>query len=260
MAWPNAERTLRQRTTCPHGEAWRPRLSGLMRGGACTALLLFLGCGSVQAQETDVTVGLSTGPVLRGIALGPEGISAQMAASYYSAARWFVTFGATTLRQPSNAPRTLQLTERVGYTWTLSSDWGAQLDYSHYTYPLDSSLRPFRYDEVGTTFAYRDLAFMSISVLRRTNAGYDDGSRWSFAYDLVGRQPLRPGLAMTAGVGYEDRHRQSGFGYAYGHVGLGARVDAAQLEVSYILTDNTAKARFGARASNRWAASLRWSF
>ena len=231
-----------------------------MRGGVSAAILFFLGCSSVQAQETDLTVGLSTGPVLRGLALGPEGISAHMAASYYSAARWFITVGATTLRQASDAPVTLQLTERLGYTWTLSSDWGAQLDYSHYTYPLDSSLRPYEHAEVGATFAYRDLAFMSISGLRKTNAGYDDGSRWSLAYDLVGRHPLRPGLAMTAGVGYGDRHRQSGFGYAYGHVGLGARVDAAQLEVSYVMTDNTAKARFGASASNRWTASLRWSF
>ena len=256
---------MRQRTGCPHGEAWhlrhlrRLRLPGLMRGGVSTAILFFLGCSSVQAQETDVSVGLSTGPILRGLALGPEGISAQMAASYYSAARWFVTLGATTLRQPSDAPRTLQLTERVGYTWTLSSDWGAQLDYSHYAYPFASSLRPFEHDGVGATFAYRDLAFMSIAGLRKAHAG-DDDDRWSFAYDLVGRHPLRPGLAMTAGGGYEDRHRQSGFGYAYGHVGLEARVDAAQLEVSYILTDNTAKARFGERASNRWTASLRWSF
>jgi hypothetical protein len=231
----------------------------LTRGGACAAILFFSACGSAQAQDADLSVGLSTGPVLRGLAFGAEGISVQLAGSYYSAAQWFIAFGATTLREPSNGSLTLQLTERVGYAWSLSDDWAAQLGYSRYSYPFASSLRPFGHDEIGTTFAYRDLAFMSIAALRKAHAS-DDDDRWSLAYDLVGRLPLRPGLAMTAGVGHEDHRRQAGFGYTYGHVGLGARVDAAQLEVSYILTDNTAKTRFGANASNRWTASLKWNF
>lgn len=223
------------------------------------AVLFFLGCSDAGAQETDLTIGVSSGPVLRGIALGPEGISAQAAVGYYSTERWFVTVGAATLRWSSDDPRTVQLTPRVGYAWDLSGDWGAQLDYAHYGYPLASALRAFEHDELGTTIAYRDLAFISVAGLRSANAGAD-GGRWSLAYDLVGRVPLRLASAMTAGVGFRDLHHESGFGYWYGHLGIGTRIDAAHLEMSYIATDNTAKARFGARASNRWTASLTWNF
>jgi uncharacterized protein (TIGR02001 family) len=228
--------------------------------GACAVAIAFmLGCGAAQAQETNLVLGLSSGVVIRGLLLGRNEPSVQAAATFYGATRWLAGIGAVSLRSPSDDAGAWLITGKVGYVWSLSEDWGAQLDYGRYAYPSSESLRPFDRDELNATFLYRDLVALSVSGLR--NARLDDGgSRASVAYDLTGRYPVRPGLSLIAGIGYQDLHRRSGFGYAYGHGGIGVRMGQARFEMSYIMTDATAKAQYGAGASNRWAAGLTWAF
>lgn len=228
--------------------------------GACAvAIALTLGCGAAQAQETNLVLGLNSGVVIRGLLLGRNEPSVQAAATFYGASRWLAGIGFTSLRSPSDDAGAWLVTGKVGYVWTLSEDWGAQLDYARYAYPSSESLRPFDRDELNATFLYRDLVALSVSGLR--NARLDDGgSRASVAYDLTGRYPVRPGLSLIAGVGYQDLHRRSGFGYAYGHGGIGVRMGQARFEMSYIMTDTTAKAQYGEGASDRWAAGLTWTF
>ena len=66
-------------------------------------------------------------------------------------------------------------------------------------------------------------------------------------------------LSASVGLGRLET-RGSGYTYAYGHLGLGAQWGATQAQLAYIATDAAAKRRFGDAASNRWAASLAWSF
>ena len=222
-------------------------------------MFLIAGCAGTQAQETDLSLGVNSGVVTRGIAVGRDEPSVRATATYTAAARWFVGIGAASVRSPSDHAQAFLLTGKLGYAWPVSETWGAQVDLARYAYRSSPSLRAFGRDELSATLAYRDLVVMSIAGLRNARLA-DGGSRFSLAYDLTMRYPLRSALSLSAGIGYQDLHRRSGFGYVYGHGGIGARLGAVQADIAYIVTDATAKTQFGASASNRWTAGLDWTF
>jgi uncharacterized protein (TIGR02001 family) len=223
-----------------------------------TVLTLLLVCGTSRAQETSLTLGLTSGVVTRGIQLGRGGPAVQASATYYSPQMWFASLSGATLGAPWNRAGT-QVLGKLGRVWRFSPDWGAQLDFSYYTYPFDSPLRQYEHNELGATLAYRDLLFMSVSGQRGTRTDVY-GNSTGAAYDAVVRYPLRADLALDAGIGYQQVHHQSSFGYTYGQLGLSTRIDMAQLAVAYIATSGVAKAQFGSNASDRWTASLTWGF
>ncbi len=266
-------------TTAPHARRSETRPALML----CALVMLLSACGGLHAQETNATLGLTSGVVTRGIALGHGGAAVQATVTHYSADMWFASLGAATLGAPWNRAQAVQVQGTIGRAWRFSDDWGAQLAYTYYAYPFDPSQRRYERSELGATLAYRDLAFLSVSGLRNPHAE-PYGSRRGVAYDLVLRYPLHPHLAATAGAGYQDlRGRssvgydyvstavavtagsadlrgRSSVGYGYGHLGVALGVEPAQLDLSYIATDANAKARFGRSASNRWAASLTWRF
>jgi len=222
-------------------------------------ILLICCCNEARAQETDLTIGLGSGVVIRGIASGREELSLQAMATYYATAGWHVGIGGTTVRSQAEPNQGVLLTGKLGYARPLSEDWSVQLGYSRYDYLLSASLRPFAHDELGASISYRDLVVLSISGLYNSRLS-DGGGRASVAFDLTGRYPLSAEFSLAAGIGYQDLYRQSGFGYTYGHCGIGARMGSAHLDISYVITDSTAKAQFGTIASNRWTAGLTWNF
>lgn len=236
-----------------------PRVSRLLP----IAFTCLLCSGTALGQEIDASLGVSSGIVVRGFALNGGRPAVQGAVNFYSAGPWLASLSGAAFRSASNDEWGLQLFSKLGYAWQLANDWGAQLSYVHYAYPLNSELRAYERDELIATAAYRDLVVLSVAGLRNSRASAN-GRHGSVAYDLVGRYPLQAGVALSAGLGYQDMHHRSGFGYAYGNVGAGAdlgpRTGGAHLEVSYIVTDATAKKRLGDEASNRWAASLAWAF
>jgi len=220
-------------------------------------------CGTALGQEVDTSLGVSSGIVVRGVALNGGRPAVQGAVNFYSAGPWLASLSGAASRSAWSGEWSLQLLSKLGYAWQLANDWGAQLSYVHYAYPLNSELRAYERDELIATAAYRDLFALSVAGLRNDRASAN-GRHGSVAYDLVGRYPVSARVALAAGLGYQDLHRRAGFGYAYGHVGAGAdlgpRTGGAHLDVSYIVTDATAKKWFGDDASNRWAASLAWTF
>lgn len=224
-------------------------------------LMIFLICcrNGAQAEETDFTVSLDSGVVIRGIAPGREEPSLQAMVTYYSTAGWLVGIGGRSVRSQAEQNQGVLLTGKLGYAWPLSEDWSTQLAYLRYDYRLSTSLQPFAHDELGASVSYRDLVVLSISGLYNSRLS-DGGGRTSVAYDLTGRYPLSAEFSLAAGVGYQDLYRRSGFGYTYGHCGIGVRMGPAHLDISYVVTDSTAKAQLGRIASNRWAAGLTWSF
>ena len=239
----------------------------LLRGWLSSLPIAFFTCllcnGTAHGQEIDASLGVSSGIVVRGFALDGGGAAVQGAVNFYSAGPWLASLSGAAFRSASNDEWSLQLLSKLGYAWQLANDWGVQLSHVHYAYPLNSELRMYERDELIATAAYRDLIVLSVAGLR-SNRPSANGRRGSVAYDLVGRYPVSAGVAVAAGLGYQDMHHRAGFGYAYGHVGagtdLGPRTGGAHLDVSYIMTDATAKERFGSEASNRWAASLAWAF
>jgi uncharacterized protein (TIGR02001 family) len=229
------------------------------RGGALLAALL--GCVVVPAaaQQSDAAIGVSSSLVTRGIVLGRREPSLQASAAYYATNGLYAGISAATLRLPSEQHHAVQVAAKGGLLLPLRSDWTATLSLQHFAYPFDPSWEGFGYDEASAGLAYGDVAAMSVSFLRHAG-DYAAGSRSSMAADLVGRYPLRPGLALAAGIGWHDLHRRYGFGYGYGHAGVALRVGRASLDLAYTFTDATARERFGPNADNRWTASVMWHF
>jgi uncharacterized protein (TIGR02001 family) len=236
-----------------------PRQCGARRLLLLTALLTSLPCVGTHAEPIDLSFGVASATVLRGIALGEGAVDAHAGASYAGPNGWRATLGATALHlKPSRQRWDGQLFWRLGYGHRLGDDWSVQLAHAHYAYPGSSLLRRYGHDELGATFAYRDLLYLSVAGLRRTHYRAS-GSRDSLAYDIVARCALPSALSASAGLGYLES-RGSSFAYAYGHLGLGAQWGTTQAQVTYIATDSAAKQRFGDAAANRWTASLGWNF
>ena len=236
-----------------------PRQYGARRLLLHTALLASLPCAGTLAEPIDLSLGVASATVLRGIALGEGGIDAHAAASYADSSGWRATLGATALHsKPSRQRWDAQLFWRLGYARRLDDDWSVQLAHAHYAYPGSSLLRRYGHDELGATLAYRDLLYLSAAGLRRAQASAD-GNRYSATYDIVARQALPFALSASAGLGHLES-RGSSFAYTYGHLGLGAQWGTTLAQLTYIATDSAAKQRFGAAAENRWTASLGWNF
>lgn len=245
---------LRHRRSSP-----APRQCGARRLLLHAALLAGLPCAGTQAEPIDLSLGVASATVLRGIALGEGGVDAHATASYAHSSGWAATLGATALHaKPSYRRWDTQLFWRLGYARRLDDDWSVQLAHARYAYPGSALLRRYGHDELGATFAYRDLLYLSIAGLRRAQASAD-GNRNSATYDIVARHALPFALSASVGLGHLDS-RGSSFAYTYGHLGLGAQWGSTLAQVTYIATDSAAKQRFGAAADNRWTASLGWNF
>jgi hypothetical protein len=183
----------------------------------------------------------------------------QASAAYYAPGGAYIALSAATLRFPGEAHRAVQIATRLGFLHSLDADWQANVGVQHIGYPFDPSWSGFSYDELSAGLAYADLVVASVSVLRHAD-DYAAASRTSTAWDVVGRLPLRRGVALAAGIGYHDLQRRWHYGYAYGHAGFGLRLGPATVDLAYTVTDATAKERFGRNAADRWTASLLWHF
>lgn len=235
-------------------------LRGVQRLLLCAALIAGLPGTRAHAEPIDVSLGVASATVLRGIALGEGGVDAHAVASYAASSGWRATLGATALHAKASSRRwETQLFWRLGYAHRLDDDWSMQLAHSHYAYPGSSLLRPYGHDELGATAAYRDLLYLSVAGLRHGHHDSSSGGRNSVAYDIVARHALPSALTASAGIGRQQT-RGSDFAYTYGHLGLGAHWGATQAQLSYVATDAAAKERFGAAAASRWTASLSWEF
>jgi uncharacterized protein (TIGR02001 family) len=217
------------------------------------------GLADARAEPVEFSFGVASATVLRGVALGEGGVDVHAAAQYAHPSGWRASLGVTALHSKvSRGPRwDAQWFGRLGYAHRLDDDWSAQLAGARYSYTGSDLLRDYAHDELGATLAYRDLLYVSIAGLRRSQAR---GGRHSVAYDLVVRQALPAALSASAGLGRLEGGGDPGYAYSYGHLGLGAQWGLTQAQLSYIATSATAKQRFGSAASNRWTASLEWHF
>jgi hypothetical protein len=223
----------------------------------CLAGLQALACAAARADQTDLTLGVASSMVLRGVAVGDDGLTAQAAATHALSSGWLAGLGAAALHSDSRDTWDAQTFWKVGRARPLNADWSAQVAYIRYAF-RPAHRRGYRYDELSATLAWRDQLYLSIAGLRSPGA-VSAPDRRSVAGDLVLRQPLQGAWAASAGIGYQ-RTRHADFAYAYGHAGLGLRMGSAHAELSYLITGPAAKARFGPAAANRWIGGLTWSF
>jgi hypothetical protein len=215
------------------------------------------GCGTVRADEVDLSLGLASSTVLRGVALGD--LTARSTASYSHASGWLVSLGVAALQSRTRHDQwNAQVSPRFGYTRVLDGDWTWQSAYAYHAYPGSALLKRYEHHELGATLAYRDLLVLSLAGLRSARPTSGEG-RTSMAYEIVASHPLPAGFSATAGIGYRDALHASA-DHAYGHGGLSFRWRRAQADLLYIFTDEAAKRRLGSAADNRWVGSLSWRF
>lgn len=213
-------------------------------------------CGAVRADEVDLSLGLASSTVLRGVVLGE--LTARSMASYSTAAGWLTSLGVAALQSPARHEKwDAQLSLKFGHARVLGADWAWQSAYTYHAYPGSERLRPYAHHELATTLAYRDLLYLSLAGLRNVHT-YGE-RRTSVAYEIVANHPLQSGLSATAGIGYRAA-LHANYDYAYGHAGIGARWRGAQADLLYIATDSAAKRRLGSVAANQWTGSLAWQF
>jgi hypothetical protein len=214
-------------------------------------------CGTLHADEVDLSLGLSSGSVLRGVVLGD--LTARSAASYNHASGWLGSVGVAALQSPARHHQwDAQLSLKFGHARVLGADWAWQSAYTHHAYPGSQRLRRYAHHELAATLAYRDVLYLSLAGLRSAHVSSGE-SRDSVAWEVVGNHPFASGWSATAGIGYRDA-LQSSSHHAYGHGGVSVRWGRTQADLLYLATDAAAKRRLGSAAANRWVGSLAWRF
>ncbi|MEN8500811.1 MULTISPECIES: TorF family putative porin [Paraburkholderia] len=235
-------------------------LPGLIR---CCAVLVTLAVLSAPAaamsDDWQFEAGLATDKVTRGMDISDGQRSVSAGANWYPGNGFFAGASAGSFRFVGSSGTGVETVLNGGYGWRLAGDWSAQAMLGHYQFIRGAHTTRFNYDELVLTAGWRDSVFASVALSPNTGFGPSPSSR-AVAYDLVGRLPLVHGWTATAGIGYYDLHSVLGIGYVYGNVGLTYQYRAWQFDVSYIATNNEAKAHLGPGASNRWIADAIWHF
>lgn len=203
-----------------------------------------------RAEPVELSFGVASATVVRGVAFGEGAFDAHAVASLSGRSGWRATAGVTALHAKAEPGRwDAQLFWRLGCARRLDDDWSAQTVLASYTYPGSPRLRSYARHDITATLAWRDRLYLTISGHR------PDGSagRRSTAGDIVARHALPGSLSASAGLG---RLHEPRFAYSYGHLALDRRWGAAQLQLAYIATDADAKANLGPAAANRWTPAV----
>lgn len=127
---------------------------------------------------------------------------------------------------------------------------------THYTYPQEPDYRRYDYDEltVSTTLAGNFNATLGVS-----DNLYNQGETSRF-YEVLYERALDRNTIFNAGAGYQDLDPLFGQGYNYWNIGVTRLVGEFTVDLSYIDTDDDARALFGESVTGaRWVLSIAYS-
>jgi len=110
----------------------------------------------------------------------------------------------------------VELIPYLGYSFSLSEDWGADIHWRRYIYNDDFFGAPGDYNEFTAAIAFRDLLVASIGV---TDDGYDRGGVYG-NYELIGRYPITDFVDFSTKVGYVQSREALNFDYLYWDAGV----------------------------------------
>jgi uncharacterized protein (TIGR02001 family) len=215
------------------------------------------------AQEWDVAFGASTDSSFRGISQNGGNPSLQGNVAYYGPGGWFMGLAASTVEPKPGYLNAGQLIASAGWTLAEGDIASTRIELTHHAYPWSGSRAVSAYDEVVATLALRNVLFLSVGASPNTSfSSLGEAMRKgaTFSYDATLRWPLVDRFTLDAGIGYEDLHRLFRKGYVYGNAGVTLQAGKLQIDVSYIVTNRTAKSLFTDAASNRWVGNASWHF
>jgi len=158
----------------------------------------------------------------------------------------------------------------AGYTQALGPDSSATLTYTHYGYPGGTyTLAPlagyrYDYDALEAQWAWQDRVYLTLAwtpdALRYVDYAVAR-DRNALSYGLQLHQPLRGGLSLSTGVGYDQIADPAGTGYGFWSAGVGYTLGTVQLQAGYVGTARRAQRLFGSYvAGDRATVSAVWRF
>ena len=160
----------------------------------------------------------------------------------------------------------------AGYGLAVGSQSRASLTYTHYAYPGGSFFTPppftghrYDYDAFEAAWAWQDQVFLSVAwtpdALRYEEYRPPPSDRSALSYGLQLRRPLLAGIALSAGVGYDQITDPAATGYGFYDLGLGYGWRSLGVQASFFRTATRAERLFGASvAGGRVALSAVWRF
>jgi uncharacterized protein (TIGR02001 family) len=197
------------------------------------------------APQWSGTVTASSDYLLRGVSRSTNDPALSAEVQVAAGNGLFADLWATTSRPRAAEDTTVEFAATVGYGVTLAPDWSVTGSFTHYESPWSELAGYYRYNELTLDLDYRERLLLSASFspdLSRYAPEY--GPVWhrnAAAFEASYRQPLGAGWRGYLGLGYYDLSELHGAGYWYGSVGLGWSWQRWQLDLSYVLADNTAR-------------------
>ena len=170
----------------------------------------------------------------------------------------------------SSCGKAREINVYAGYSVAMGGDSSAALSYTHSGYPGGSyTVRPlagyrYDYDALEAQWAWQDQVYLSVAWTPDA-VRYGDYTplrdRTALSYGLQVHHPLRDGLSVSAGVGYDEIADPSGAGYGFWDAGLGYTLGPVQLQADYVGTTSRALRIFGSHvAGSRATISAVWRF
>jgi len=219
---------------------------------------------AAQAQGWGGAVGLTSDYVYRGLTQSDHEPAGQLDLHYYGRPGWYAGLWTTSVRRDRDDSTTAEFDPYVGFQWPLAQDWSGRIGAVYHDYPWNNPGHHYNNAEFSASLAYSDRAFVTVAYSPNTlvEAYWGDVSgHAAISYELALHQPLPYAFSLNGGVGYYDLHQVLDTGYIYWNAGVGYQLGRAQLNLSYIGTDSTARYRLSdGLAVNRLVAAVIYHF
>jgi uncharacterized protein (TIGR02001 family) len=133
----------------------------------------------------------------------------------------------------------------MGFVKSLGESWSTRWSFTHYEALWSPFERFYRYDEFTAELRFRDRLLLAVSWLPNLSRYAPTfGPVWNrnaYSFEGTWQRSLPAGVQGYVGAGYYDLSHLFGTGYAYGSVGVKRDWGHWRLDLSYVLTDRSAK-------------------
>ncbi len=241
------------------------RRSPVSRGALLCALALAAG-RCMAADSWGGAVDVASDYLVRGISRTSHDAALQLDLHYVNSLGFFVGTFASNSQIDPRAPRDVELSGYLGFTWRNGDDWRGRILYTHYLYPWNRHGGEYDYDELDAQIAYQGWLQFSVNFSPNATrylpppypglmAEREGSAEVNVQHALIGH------LSVTGGAGYSYIGGPESGGYVYWSAGLAYDLKSVSLAVSFVDTSSEAKALFyNAAAANRILGAAIWRF
>ena len=245
-----------------------PKPHYLLRLLAPALMLLWLApavASPVWEQATWVaSLGASSDVVLRGLSQTNGHGAVQGGVGLRHVSGVYGNLGASStdtreLRPDPGNRSAIALDLLAGYGQSFARDWRWDVDVAMYRYHDDVRNMNYNHHEFGAALEYRSrLRAAASGSPKATDHGVDGlastGPMWNT--ELAAEWPLRHGVSLSGGIGYNDLDQVAEVDFFFGSIGANWRWRRLNLSLAWFTTDSNARERYtDGRADDRLVLS-----